>query len=89
MLGFCGRGLTHLVSDLDILKRTQISTKFMSVKCTPFKGKRGNCKLHPRICHERPRGGNKKTPWLLYLWERDPVSIVQEARWATWPVWTG
>ena len=27
--------------------------------------------------------------WLLYPQERDPVPIVQEAGWASWPVWTG
>jgi hypothetical protein len=91
----------HLFSDLDILKETQISTKFMSVNCTPFKGKRGNCKVQPRIHHERPRVREdvylysffgwvvRVTPWLLYLWERYPVSIVQEAGWDSWPVWTG
>ena len=29
------------------------------------------------------------TPRLLYPRERDPVPIVQEAGWATGPVWTG
>jgi len=29
------------------------------------------------------------TFWLLYLWEHDAVPIVQEAGWATQPVWTG
>ena len=29
------------------------------------------------------------TPRLLYLLERNPVPIVQEADWATGPVWTG
>jgi hypothetical protein len=28
------------------------------------------------------------TPWLLYPLEREPVPIVQEAEWATGPVWT-
>ena len=29
------------------------------------------------------------TPRPLYPWERDPVSIVQEAGWASMPVWRG
>jgi hypothetical protein len=28
-------------------------------------------------------------PLRLFAWERDPVHIVQEAVWATRPVWTG
>jgi len=31
----------------------------------------------------------KATPWQLYLRERDPVPIVQEAVWAPGPVWAG
>jgi len=29
------------------------------------------------------------TPWLLYLWERDLVPILQEAGWAPGLAWTG
>jgi hypothetical protein len=29
------------------------------------------------------------TPWLLYPWEIDPLSIVQEAEWAPGLVWMG
>jgi hypothetical protein len=28
-------------------------------------------------------------PWLLFSWERDPVPTVQEAGWASEPVWMG
>jgi len=28
-------------------------------------------------------------PWMLYLWEKDLVLIVQEAGWAPSPVWMG
>jgi hypothetical protein len=31
----------------------------------------------------------KDTPWPLYPRETDPVPILQEARWAPGPVWTG
>ena len=33
--------------------------------------------------------GQRHTPRLLYSRERDPVPIVQEAGWASGPVWTG
>jgi len=31
----------------------------------------------------------KATPWLLFTPGKDPVPTVQEAGWATGPVWTG
>jgi len=31
----------------------------------------------------------KPTSQLLYLWEREPVPIVQEGGWAPGPVWMG
>jgi hypothetical protein len=55
-----------------------------------------------RTAHRRSRGiallfldhgtrrgrGVRITPWPLYTPQKDPVRIVQEAGWATGPVWT-
>ena len=62
-------------------------------------------KVHLRTSHEGPEGEQRysstlfltlvlvwvvnATPWLLYLQVKDPVHVVQEAGWATGPVWTG
>jgi len=52
------------------------------------RGSRGIALLF--LDHGTRRGwGVSVTPWSLFTLGKDPVPIVQEAEWATGPVWTG
>jgi len=84
---WCRTQLSFMVT-LCKVNCTLVQTLRLCTGCTAHKGSRGISLLFHD--HGTRRGlGVSVTPRPLFTPRKDPVHIVQEAGWATGPVWTG
>jgi len=71
------------------IKVTLVQALKLCTGCTAHRGSRGIALLFNDQRHQKGVRGQRHAPAALYPPGKEPVSIVQEAGWASGLVWTG